>query len=87
MSHASLAIRNAQIVDGTGAPAFKGDVAVERDKIIAIGKFEGTAAREIDAHGHVLSAGFIDLHTHYDPQLCRDRLATPSLEEQRARRR
>jgi N-acyl-D-amino-acid deacylase len=80
MSGATLAIRNAQIVDGTGAPSFKGDVAVEGNKILAVGKFEGTAAREIDAHGHVLSPGFIDIHTHYDPQLCWDRLATPSLE-------
>jgi N-acyl-D-amino-acid deacylase len=80
MSQATIAIRNAQIVDGTGAPSFKGDVAVEGGKILAVGKFEGTAAREIDAHGHVVSPGFIDVHTHYDPQLCWDRLATPSLE-------
>jgi N-acyl-D-amino-acid deacylase len=80
MSNATLAIRNAQVVDGTGAPSFKGDVAVADGKILAVGKFEGTAAREIDAHGHVLSPGFIDVHTHYDPQLCWDRLATPSLE-------
>src|SRR5579872_3381229 len=80
MSNAALAIRNAQIVDGTGAPSFKGDVAVADGKIIAVGKFDGAAAREIDAKGHVLSPGFIDVHTHYDPQLCWDRLATPSIE-------
>lgn len=80
MSQADLAIRNAQVVDGTGAPSFKGDVAVSGDKIVAVGKFEGSAAREIDAAGNVLSPGFIDVHTHYDPQLCWDRLATPSLE-------
>jgi len=80
MSQAELAIRNAHIVDGTGAAAVKGDVAVSGDKIVAVGKFDGAAAREIDAHGHVLSPGFIDVHTHYDPQLCWDRLATPSLE-------
>jgi N-acyl-D-amino-acid deacylase len=80
MSNATLAIRNAQVVDGTGAPSFNGDVAVADGKILAVGKFEGIAAREIDAHGHVLSPGFIDVHTHYDPQLCWDRLATPSLE-------
>jgi N-acyl-D-aspartate/D-glutamate deacylase len=80
MGQADLAIRNAQIVDGTGAAAFKGDVAVSDGKIVAVGGFTGKAAREIDVHGHTLSPGFIDVHTHYDPQLCWDRLATPSLE-------
>jgi N-acyl-D-amino-acid deacylase len=80
MSQANLAIQNAKIVDGTGAPSFQGDVAVSDGKILAVGKFEGTAAKEINAAGHVLSPGFIDIHTHFDPQLCWDRLATPSLE-------
>jgi N-acyl-D-amino-acid deacylase len=80
MSEVSIAIRGASIVDGTGAPAFKGDVAVAGGTIAALGKFDGTAAREIDAAGMVLSPGFVDVHTHYDPQLCWDRLATPSLE-------
>jgi N-acyl-D-amino-acid deacylase len=80
MSQADIAIRNARIVDGTGAPAFSGNVAVKDGKIAAVGAFDGAAEREIDAQGHVLSPGFIDVHTHYDPQLCWDRLATPSLE-------
>jgi N-acyl-D-aspartate/D-glutamate deacylase len=80
MSQADLAIRNAQIVDGTGTAAFEGDVAVSDGKIVAVGAFSGTAAREIDVRGYTLSPGFIDVHTHYDPQLCWDRLATPSLE-------
>lgn len=80
MSQADLAIRNAKIVDGTGAPAFQADVAVADGKIATVGKFDGTAAKEINAGGHVLSPGFIDIHTHFDPQLCWDRLATPSLE-------
>jgi len=80
MNQANLVIRNAKIVDGTGAPAFQGDVAVSGGKLIAVGKFDGAAEKEINAGGHVLSPGFIDIHTHFDPQLCWDRLATPSLE-------
>ncbi len=76
-----LVIRDAQIIDGTGAPAFHGDVAVENGRIVAVGKVDGAAgATEIQAGGRVLAPGFIDIHTHYDPQICWDRLATPSLE-------
>ena len=80
MSEASLVIRNASIVDGTGAPAFAGDVAVAGDRISAVGRFSGRAAREIDAAGLALAPGFIDIHTHFDPQLCWDGFATPSVE-------
>lgn len=76
----TLAIRNARIVDGTGTPARNGDVAVAGDRIVAAGSFEGRAVREIDAQGRVVAPGFIDIHTHYDPQLCWDRLATPTPE-------
>jgi N-acyl-D-amino-acid deacylase len=75
-----LVIRNARVVDGTGAASFAADVAVKDGVIASIGKFEGSAIREIDARGHVLAPGFIDIHTHYDPQICWDRLATPSIE-------
>lgn len=76
----SLAIRNATIIDGSGQPAFLGDVELAGDEIVNVGRVSGTAATEIDADGDVLSAGFIDTHTHYDPQLCWDGLATPSPE-------
>ena len=75
-----LVIRNARIVDGTGAASFTSDVAVKNGLIASIGTFAGTAHREIYAKGHVLEPGFIDIHTHYDPQICWDRLATPSIE-------
>ena len=77
---ASLLIRNARIVDGTGAPPRNGDVSVVDGRIAAIGEGLGGEGEVIDAAGRVLAPGFIDIHTHFDPQLCWDRLATPSLE-------
>ena len=75
-----LVIRNARVVDGGGGAAFAADVAVKDGLISAIGAVAATGKREIDAGGRVLAPGFIDIHTHYDPQICWDRLATPSLE-------
>jgi N-acyl-D-amino-acid deacylase len=76
----SLVIRNANIVDGTGKPAFRGDLGVVGDRIAAVGAVEGSGEVEIDAKGKTLAPGFIDIHTHYDPQLCWDRNATPTPE-------
>ena len=78
-----LVIRNAQIVDGTGADAFAGDVAVIAGKIVAVGRaaqggISGNAQRVIDADGHLLTPGFVDIHTHYDGQVCWDKQVTPS---------
>jgi N-acyl-D-aspartate/D-glutamate deacylase len=80
MSSADLVFRNALIVDGSGSPGFQGDVAVGGGEIIAVGEFDGEGAEEIDAAGRALTPGFIDIHTHFDPQLCWDSLATPSIE-------
>jgi N-acyl-D-amino-acid deacylase len=84
-SATSLFIRNARIVDGTGAAERAGNVAVRDGKIAAVGgeatkADAGAGAREIDAKGQVVSPGFIDVHTHFDPQICWDRLATPCIE-------
>lgn len=76
----SLAIRNGLIVDGSGAPGRLGDLGIDGDRIVALGQGVGPAAREIDARGRVIAPGFIDIHTHYDPQLCWDRDATPTPE-------
>jgi N-acyl-D-amino-acid deacylase len=80
MSSADLVFRNALIVDGSGSPGVVGDLAIRGDEIVAVGSFDGEAEQEIDASDRVLAPGFIDIHTHFDPQLCWDGLATPSIE-------
>jgi N-acyl-D-amino-acid deacylase len=62
-----LLIRNAFIVDGTGAPRFRGDVGIKGERITRVGDLQTAQARlEIDAAGLVLAPGFIDAHTHDD---------------------
>ena len=64
-----LLIKNGRVVDGSGEPAFAADVAVQDGKIVGVGKYAGSAAkRTIDAAGRVVAPGFIDHHTHFDPQ-------------------
>src|SRR5687768_1907630 len=59
-----LIVRGGRIVDGSGNPAFRGDVAVKDGKIAAIGRISGNAPRELDARRLVVAPGFIDVHTH-----------------------
>ncbi len=66
-----LVIRNARLVDGTGAPARPADVAVTGERIVRVGEARDAARREIDARGHVLAPGFIDTHAHDDGALLR----------------
>jgi hypothetical protein len=61
-----LLIRGGTVVDGTGAPARRGDVGVRNGKIAAVGEVAGTAAQTLDADGAVVAPGFVDIHTHYD---------------------
>lgn len=60
-----IAIRNVQILDGTGTPAFEGDIGIEGDRISAVGKVSA-ATTEIDGKGMHLSPGFVDTHSHDD---------------------
>ena len=74
-----LLIRNGVIVDGTGADRYRGDVAVHKGKIAAIGpELEGEAHKEIDAEGCIVTPGFVDVHTHYDGQVTWDPVLEPS---------
>jgi len=73
-----LLIRGGTLVDGTGAPARRADLAVRAGRIAAIGDVRGTAARTIDAEGAVVAPGFVDIHTHYDAQVFWDRMLSIS---------
>lgn len=78
-SEATLIIRGGTIVDGTGAAAYEGDVALAGDRILAVGDIGSTkAAEEIDAKGKIVTPGFVDIHTHYDGQAVWDRHMAPS---------
>jgi N-acyl-D-aspartate/D-glutamate deacylase len=73
-----LVINDARIIDGLGAPALEGGVAVADGRIAAIGRNLGAARLTVDAQGLVLAPGIVDIHTHYDAQLTWDPFATPS---------
>ena len=78
MAH-DLIIRNGTIIDGTGSLSYRADVAIDADRITAIGDLSAAAAaREIDASGLIVSPGFIDLHTHLDAQVAWDPMMTSS---------
>jgi N-acyl-D-amino-acid deacylase len=66
-----LIIRNGRIIDGSGNPSFRSDVAVKNGKIAWIGKTEQKGTQEIDANGMMVAPGFIDVHTHAEDILQR----------------
>ncbi len=73
-------IRNATIVDGTGAPAKNGDIAIADGRFVAVGDVDGRARETIDADGAHATPGWIDVHTHYDGQVSWDDRLDPSFD-------
>lgn len=73
-----LVVKGGLVIDGTGAPARRADVAIQDGRIAQIGTLRDGARRTIDADGLVVAPGFIDPHTHYDAQICWDGALTPS---------
>ncbi len=77
-----LIIRNAQIIDGTGAPAYSADLAISGGAIAAVGDLSAAQAISVrDAQGLVLAPGFIDVHTHDDLQVIRAPQMLPKISQ------
>src|SRR3954469_15540772 len=67
---ADFVLKGGTLIDGTGAPARKGDLAVRGDKIVAVGSFPiDPKAKVVDVASLVVAPGFIDLHTHSDDEI------------------
>ena len=73
-----LVIRNGTVVDGTGSAARVADVAIDGQKVAAVGPELGPGREEIDAEGLLVTPGFVDIHTHYDGQVVWDPAMSPS---------
>jgi N-acyl-D-aspartate/D-glutamate deacylase len=73
-----IVIKGGRIIDGTGAARFAGDVAIDGERIVAVGGKAGPARRVIDADGLLVTPGWVDVHTHYDGQASWDPILAPS---------
>src|SRR5216117_3954945 len=73
-----LVIKNGALIDGSGLPRYRADVAVRHGRIVATGRIRERAREVIDADGLVVAPGFIDGHTHMDAQVFWDPLGTCS---------
>jgi len=73
-----IVIRGGEVVDGTGSPPRRADVAIDGDRVTDVGVLEEPGRRELDATGRVVTPGFVDIHTHLDAQLFWDPVGSPS---------
>ena len=73
-----IVIKGGTILDGTGAARFLGDVAIDGQRIVAVGGKAGPARRVIEADGLLVTPGWVDVHTHYDGQATWDPVLAPS---------
>ena len=73
-----LVIRNGLVVDGTGSPGRRADVAIDGGVVSIVGEAPERGREEIDAEGKLVTPGFVDIHTHFDGQITWDPLLTPS---------
>ena len=79
MPEYDLVIKDGMIIDGTRLPRYRGDIGVKDGKIAKIGRIQAhQGTQTLDAEGHMVVPGFIDLHTHYDAQLFWDPYLTIS---------
>ena len=79
MAKFDTVIKNGTIIDGTGLPRYKGDIAVKDGRVAKMARVERSDAREvIEAEGLIVAPGFVDLHTHYDAQVHWDPYCTIS---------
>ena len=78
MTNYDVVIRNGTVVDGSGMAGYRADVGIVGDRIARIGRIAERGAQEIDATGHIVTPGFVDLHTHMDAQVFWDPLGSCS---------
>jgi N-acyl-D-aspartate/D-glutamate deacylase len=78
MTKYSMVIRGGSVVDGTGRPERTADIAIAGGVIAEVGRVDGAGQREIDAHGAMVTPGWVDIHTHYDAQATWESQLAPS---------
>ena len=78
MNRFDCVLRNAILLDGTGAAPQPGDLALKDGLIAAVGSFDGKGREEIDAEGGLVTPAWVDIHTHFDGQVTWDDAMLPS---------